>query len=655
MRMQFGPDDEDAFYTTRDDLLDRFAAWAERAAPDADPGLMQFVLDYKWGYGDGHLGHWITADLHDLLIEWFPRKVTLDPEDVELVFPSMRAFLDWLEAAGLLDPASDRPAALRATLDRLAPRFAAAMDDPSRHGLAKSFFGLLQAGGVDLTDQDAVSDFVARFNQLPEDARKQLLPLPGEEPELVELPPVRLPSQDELAPAAEATPAIERLRRFIAWVGEGSGNGRKLTQKGRLTLADGKALVELLGTGDRTDPVIGDTAFKTRSSAELPGVAITFAWARAAGLVRVVHGRVVPVKRNQALLDRPLDLWSRALEGLRQLGPDILGDAMLGSFLAEDLDSLVPAVLLAMYDGDEPLQLRALADVAWNDVRGTYDLAGQPSPVTSTWRWMVASELDLVLQHLELLNAVERVPAGILPEPDLDLDVELPIATRYLLGGDAMLETGFRLTVLGTWGANRLFRDLGIDAPVIGDLAATDAATLLERCADYNEADCQTEFEGWCQARGGEAAAAELVALLSVTDDLGTRMLGFQALGAAGEAGVDAVRSIVDDPDLRPYAIMWLVDRGHEKQEAVDPDMAARMLVETCALVAATDGPAAAAQLLTDLGPPEEQAAIVGSLWRVESPHVGPALDALASSHPHKLVAKAARKAAFKLRSTGRS
>ena len=481
--------------------------------------------------------------------------------------------------------------------------------------------------------------------------------LPGEEPELVELPPVRLPSPDELAPAAEATPAIERLRRFVAWVGEGSGKGRKLTQKGRLTLADGKALVELLGTGDRTDPVIGDTAFKTRSSAELPGVAITFAWARAAGLVRVVHGRVVPVKRNQALLDRPLDLWSRALEGLRQLGPDILGDAMLGSFLAEDLDSLVPAVLLAMYGGDEPVQLRTLADIAWNDVRGTYDLAGQPSPVTSTWRWMVASELDRVLQHLELLGAVERVPAGSRPEPDLDLDldVQLPIAPRYPLGGDAMLETGFRLTVLGTWGANRVFRDLGIDAPVIGDLAAADAATLLERCAEYSETDCQAEFEGWCQARGGEAAAAELVALLSVTDDLGTRMLGFQALGAAGTAGVDAARSLMDNPDLRPYATMWLVDRGHEKQEAVAPDMAARMLVETCALVAATDGPVAAAQLLTDLGPPEEQAAIVGSFWRVESPHVGPALDALASSHPHKLVAKAARKAAFKLRSTGRS
>jgi hypothetical protein len=645
MRMQFHPDDEKAFYAARDELLDRFAGWAVQAAPDADPGLMQFALDYKWGYGDGHLGRWITADLHDLLIDWFPRKVTLDPHDVELVVPTMRVYLDWLKEAGLLDPASDRPAALRATLERLAPRFPAAMDDPSRHGLAKSFFGLLQAGGVDVTDQEAVSGFVAGFNQLPEEDRQRLLPLPGEAAAPIELPPVRLPSEGELAAAADAAPVVERLRRFTAWVGE----GRKLTQKGRLTIADGKALVTLLGTGDRVDPLVGDTTFRTRSSAELPEVTITFAWARAAGLVRVVHGRVVPVKRSRVLLDRPLDLWSRALDGLRQLGPDILGDATFGSFLVEDMESLLPAVLSAMYAGDEPVPLRALADVAWNGVRGIYDFAAQPSAVAGTWRRMVASELDQILQHLELLGAVERVPAGPAPEPDF----ELPIETRYLLGGEAMLDAGFRLTALGTWGANRLLRELGADAPLVGDLATTDAATLLDRTAGYSEADRQVELESWCQARGGEVAAAELATLLAASDDLYTRMLGFQALGAAGPAGIEAVRSLRENPTLRAHATMWLVDHGQEKQEAIDRDMAARLLVETCALVAATDGPAAAAELLTDLGPPDEQATVVASLWRVDSPHVSSALDALATAHPHKQVAKAARKAAFKLRSTG--
>jgi hypothetical protein len=41
-----------------------------------------------------------------------------------------------------------------------------------------------------------------------------------------------------------------------------------------------------------------------------------------------------------------------------------------------------------------------------------------------------------------------------------------------------------------------------------------------------------------------------------------------------------------------------------EKQEAVEPEMGARMLVETCAMIAAKKGPAAVAVLIDDLGLP---------------------------------------------------
>src|SRR6266508_4646159 len=637
MRMEFRPEDEEAFYQARDELLDQFAAWAERRAPEADPTLVSFALDYKWGYGDGHLGRWITADLTDLLISWFPRKVSVFAEEAERVAPSLRAFVDWLAEEGLLDPASDLPAALRATLERLAPSFLAAMDDPSRYGPAKTLVALMQSSGIDVTDQDAISGFIGGFNELPEQERKHMLPLPGDQAAPLELPPVRLAPEADLSTAADAVPAVERLRHFTSWVGQ----GRKLTQKGRLTLADAKALVELLGTADKVDPVIGDEIFRIRSSAELPEVAITFAWARAARLVRVVHGQVVPVKRSQPLLDRTLDLWERALEGLRQLGPDSFDDHLLWSFLADDLDSLIPALLPALYLADEPVPLRALADHAWNDVRGRYVLDDEPTERLTTWRWKVAADLDRILQHLELLGAVERIAAN--EEPATDLDDELPLATRYLLGGEGMLEVGFRLTPLGLWGANRLLRGLGVDAPAVGDSAD----------ADVDPETCQEELRTWCEARGAEAAAAELVAFLRRTDEPQARMLGFTALGVAGDAGVDAVRTLRGDPELVPYATLWLVDRGLEKQEAVRPEMAAHMLVETCAAVAAQDGPSAVVQMLSDLGPADEQAAIIGSLWRVDSPHAATVLQAVADAHPDKQVAKAARKAAFKLRSSG--
>ena len=54
--------------------------------------------------------------------------------------------------------------------------------------------------------------------------------------------------------------------------------------------------------------MIGDQVFRTRSSAELPGLAIVLAWAKAAGLLPVVRGRLVPAKKKQRLLDQPAAL-----------------------------------------------------------------------------------------------------------------------------------------------------------------------------------------------------------------------------------------------------------------------------------------------------------------------------------------------------------
>jgi len=77
-----------------------------------------------------------------------------------------------------------------------------------------------------------------------------------------------------------------RVTELARWVVEGPASGRKLTQTGRLTMADARHLVERLRTGDVIDPVIGDRSFRTKSSEELTGLHITLEWARAAGLIR---------------------------------------------------------------------------------------------------------------------------------------------------------------------------------------------------------------------------------------------------------------------------------------------------------------------------------------------------------------------------------
>jgi hypothetical protein len=78
---------------------------------------------------------------------------------------------------------------------------------------------------------------------------------------------------DDLATAAASARAPRQVVTFIRWVGA----GRKLTQTGQVTMADARHLVGLLASGDEVDPVIGGRVFRTRSSAELPGLAVVVA------------------------------------------------------------------------------------------------------------------------------------------------------------------------------------------------------------------------------------------------------------------------------------------------------------------------------------------------------------------------------------------
>jgi hypothetical protein len=73
---------------------------------------------------------------------------------------------------------------------------------------------------------------------------------------------MRTSSDEWLAAAAAEAEPLRRLRAFTRWVGA----GRKLTQTGRITLADARELVVLLGTEDEMDPKIGDRVFRTKSS-----------------------------------------------------------------------------------------------------------------------------------------------------------------------------------------------------------------------------------------------------------------------------------------------------------------------------------------------------------------------------------------------------
>jgi hypothetical protein len=204
----------------------------------------------------------------------------------------------------------------------------------------------------------------------------------------------------DLVEAAERSTVVRQLRELTTWIGD----GRKLTQTGRITLGDARALVDLLGTEDRVDPEIGGKVFKTTSSEELRGLIKIVEWAKAAGLLRTVKSRIVPVKKNLAVINKPLELWELAFDAFDQLGEAICVTWMGPALMAREFQVVVPWLLAQLYAG--PVKVADLYQEAWELVTRPYVLDAEPAEHLRSWRNLNDSDLRHVLTALEQLGAV---------------------------------------------------------------------------------------------------------------------------------------------------------------------------------------------------------------------------------------------------------
>ena len=169
-------------------------------------------------------------------------------------------------------------------------------------------------------------------------------------------------SIEDLTAVAAAAPTVVRMRGFVDWVGA----GRALTQTGRLRRADALALVKLLETGD-----VLDQRFPVQSSAELYHLTLLVEWAKACGLVRVVRGRMVAVRKQAKLLERPVELVCRMLAAIPRIAEE-LGD----SVVAVDARHTVEAVFGTLVGCGGRLSLEQASQVAWGTALLRYELPG---------------------------------------------------------------------------------------------------------------------------------------------------------------------------------------------------------------------------------------------------------------------------------------
>lgn len=194
---------------------------------------------------------------------------------------------------------------------------------------------------------------------------------------------------------------VRWVRAFTEWVGQ----GRKLTQTGRITLADARALLVLLGIDDEIDPRIGDRVFRTTSSDELPRLRLIVEWSKAAGLVRVVKGRLLQVKKNRTLLDRPVELADRMFEAFPKLGEVICPSGWGESPLREEFSPAMGAVLARLYGG--PAQVAELCTLAWDVFTAPYVIEDAVEQHQRTWRLANDRDTRRALAVLEDLGAIK--------------------------------------------------------------------------------------------------------------------------------------------------------------------------------------------------------------------------------------------------------
>ncbi|WP_234356747.1 plasmid pRiA4b ORF-3 family protein [Streptomyces sp. NBRC 110028] len=254
---------------------------------------------------------------------------------------------------------------------------------------------------------------------------------------------------------------VEQMRALVDWV----GTGRKLTQTGRVTLADARALVEDLDTGDRMDPVIGDRTFKTKSSEELYHLTLLVEWAKAARLLRIAGGRLLPVKKNAKLLDRPDELRHALFGALPHIGPAVTVSGWLESLLTHEYDRGLRALLQQFYAATAPLPLSDLYEVVWQAVSPLYALDDLPPDRLEHLRTANDHDIQRVLNALASLGAVH------LTEGSAELTADGRTETARMRGepepGDAVLQIRVELA--------------DVDGPRVWRRLLVPAAIRLER------------------------------------------------------------------------------------------------------------------------------------------------------------------------------
>lgn len=438
---------------------------------------------------------WRSGDVHELFMTHVVCRQVDAWDLAEQGLDTIRDYLRFLDLTDRLHPASTRVPTLLKELDRLAPKYPAAMADTSRWRLAKRVLTAIMADGVALDSEPAVLDaWAERFSARDPDARREVLGelidqhpgyatgrilindgqvavLPPGAPPVKHLvwpdlacdcgcaqparfPPIALPEPGILAKdvVTEGAGLLRQLAALAAWVGDA---GRVVDNRGEPRKADRLQLLTTLGLPvEKGQPT--DVPLLTR----LWRLAIEF------DVIQLRRTRVVPgagaglvaaVLAGEAVPQQTLDLWSDLADALIH-PPAPAG----GEQIREWLRPWVPRFLGMLYAASaagEPADLEALTERLVDE-----DDHRLPSDDSVLFAVLAATAVRQTLADLANHGAV--TVTGAQPDPRHAATAAALGTTTWALRPESGLTVD--LTDLGCYLVRQHLLAENADAPLIG-------------------------------------------------------------------------------------------------------------------------------------------------------------------------------------------
>ncbi|MFD7748676.1 hypothetical protein ACFV2V_22270 [Streptomyces sp. NPDC059698] len=249
-------------------------------------------------------------------------------------------------------------------------------------------------------------------------------------------------------------------------------------------------------------------------------------------------------------------------------------------------------------------------------------------------------------------------PAPVEPARDADLNALLldwALEGLAAVGALTLGQGHATLTPLGNWAVWVKLEQICVAAQSPAGNIEQSAADMLLGCARLTPGPARDEYRAWLAARTVGSAVAELLAVARGEDAL-LRGLAFEALRVVGAPAEPEVRSVLAEPSLRPYALLWLAEyEGNDPDDAQDVlsrEEATWLWVDTAAAVA-DHGETGLLVRHLDTAVQGTVPALLDEVRAVGHPRTVQVLVALAAAHPDPALAKAVRRAAFQVHTGG--